>query len=230
MLVWQRPNLLLLDEPTNHLDLDTREALSMALNEFEGTVMLVSHDRALLREVCDEFWLVAAGGVRPFDGDLDDYQRWSARRVGAHGQRGRKPPSRPGTGPDPHREPTRARARQPAAPSDLPAAHARPRPRAPAAQALGGNRRDERTASRRRSRLRAAGPTARDRWPAWRSSRSTAASRKLGQGEDRARGRAGRRHRWSAEGMARNRRAAAESQSAGRDGGCSKSAGSSCNG
>src|SRR5262249_58021858 len=76
MLVWQRPNLLLLDEPTNHLDLNTREALSMALNEFEGTVMLVSHDRALLREVCDEFWLVSAGGVRPFDGDLDDYQRW----------------------------------------------------------------------------------------------------------------------------------------------------------
>ncbi|WP_280155266.1 ATP-binding cassette domain-containing protein [Piscinibacter sp. XHJ-5] len=76
MLVWQRPNLLLLDEPTNHLDLDTREALSMALNEFEGTVMLVSHDRALLREVCDEFWLVSSGGVRPFDGDLDDYQRW----------------------------------------------------------------------------------------------------------------------------------------------------------
>jgi ATP-binding cassette subfamily F protein 3 len=76
MLVWQRPNLLLLDEPTNHLDLTTREALSMALNEFEGTVMLVSHDRALLREVCDEFWLVAAGGLKPFDGDLDDYQRW----------------------------------------------------------------------------------------------------------------------------------------------------------
>ena len=76
MLVWQRPNLLLLDEPTNHLDLTTREALSMALNEFEGTVMLVSHDRALLREVCDEFWLVAGGAVQPFDGDLDDYQRW----------------------------------------------------------------------------------------------------------------------------------------------------------
>ena len=69
-------NVLLLDEPTNHLDLTTREALSMALNEFEGTVMLVSHDRALLREVCDEFWLVTEGAVKPFDGDLDDYQRW----------------------------------------------------------------------------------------------------------------------------------------------------------
>ncbi|RZJ18213.1 MAG: ATP-binding cassette domain-containing protein, partial [Haliea sp.] len=75
-MVWQRPNLLLLDEPTNHLDLATREALSMALNEFEGTVMLVSHDRALLRAVCDEFWLVGRGGIAPFDGDLDDYQRY----------------------------------------------------------------------------------------------------------------------------------------------------------
>ena len=75
MLVWQRPNLLLLDEPTNHLDLATREALAVALNEFEGTLMLVSHDRALLRSVCDEFWLVARGGVQPFDGDLEDYQR-----------------------------------------------------------------------------------------------------------------------------------------------------------
>jgi ATP-binding cassette subfamily F protein 3 len=76
MIVWQRPNLLLLDEPTNHLDLATREALSMALNEFEGTVLLVSHDRALLRAVCDEFWMVSRGGVAPFDGDLDDYQRY----------------------------------------------------------------------------------------------------------------------------------------------------------
>ncbi|MEY4747919.1 MAG: hypothetical protein RIQ60_133 [Pseudomonadota bacterium] len=76
MLVWQRPNLLLLDEPTNHLDLNTREALSMALNEYEGTVMLVSHDRALLREVCDEFWLVTGGRLEEFDGDLDDYQKW----------------------------------------------------------------------------------------------------------------------------------------------------------
>ena len=76
MLVWQRPNLLLLDEPTNHLDLDTREALSIALNEFEGTLMLVSHDRSLLREVCDEFWLVSKGGMAPFEGDLDDYQKY----------------------------------------------------------------------------------------------------------------------------------------------------------
>ncbi|MDR2786863.1 MAG: ATP-binding cassette domain-containing protein [Candidatus Accumulibacter sp.] len=76
MLVWQRPNLLLLDEPTNHLDLATREALSVALNEFDGSVMLVSHDRALLRSVCDEFWLVGRGGVTPFDGDLDDYQQF----------------------------------------------------------------------------------------------------------------------------------------------------------
>ena len=75
LIVWQRPNLLLLDEPTNHLDLATREALALALNGFEGTVLLVSHDRALLRAVCDEFWLVSHGGIEPFEGDLDDYQR-----------------------------------------------------------------------------------------------------------------------------------------------------------
>ena len=94
MLVWQRPNLLLMDEPTNHLDLTTREALSMALNEFEGTVMLVSHDRALLRETCDEFWLVAKGQVQPFDGDLDDYQKWllDVSRAAAKGQPQPDPP------------------------------------------------------------------------------------------------------------------------------------------
>ena len=94
MLVWQRPNLLLMDEPTNHLDLTTREALSIALNEFEGTVMLVSHDRALLREVCDEFWLVARGQVQPFDGDLDDYQKWllDVSRALAKGQPAPEPP------------------------------------------------------------------------------------------------------------------------------------------
>ena len=100
MLVWQRPNLLLMDEPTNHLDLTTREALSIALNEFEGTVMLVSHDRALLREVCDEFWLVTRGGVGPFDGDLDDYQKWllDVSRALAKGQ---EPPPVPGSAPAP---------------------------------------------------------------------------------------------------------------------------------
>ncbi|HRN74671.1 ATP-binding cassette domain-containing protein [Ottowia sp.] len=76
MIVWQRPNLLLLDEPTNHLDLATREALALALNAYEGTMLLVSHDRALLRSVCDELWLVARGQVSDFDGDLQDYQRY----------------------------------------------------------------------------------------------------------------------------------------------------------
>ncbi len=98
MLVWQRPNLLLMDEPTNHLDLTTREALSIALNEFEGTVMLVSHDRALLREVCDEFWLVTRGGVSPFDGDLDDYQKWLLE-VSRAASKGLAPPPVPGSAP-----------------------------------------------------------------------------------------------------------------------------------
>ncbi len=98
MIVWQRPNLLLLDEPTNHLDLATREALSMALNEFEGTVMLVSHDRALLRAVCDEFWMVSRGGVEPFDGDLDDYQRYlldEAKRQREEAKEAAKTPVKP---------------------------------------------------------------------------------------------------------------------------------------
>jgi len=96
--VWQRPNLLLLDEPTNHLDLATREALSVALNEFEGTVMLVSHDRALLRSVCDEFWLVARGGVQPFDGDLDEYQQYlldEAKRSRDQARQAAAPPPTP---------------------------------------------------------------------------------------------------------------------------------------
>jgi ATP-binding cassette subfamily F protein 3 len=79
LIVWQRPNLLLLDEPTNHLDLETREALTVALAQFEGTLVLVSHDRHLLRATVDEFLIVADGGVRPFDGDLDDYRDWLFR-------------------------------------------------------------------------------------------------------------------------------------------------------
>jgi ATP-binding cassette subfamily F protein 3 len=76
LLVYQKPNLLLLDEPTNHLDLEMRHALSMALQAFEGAVIVVSHDRHLLRTVCDRFFLVHGGRVNPFDGDLGDYQLW----------------------------------------------------------------------------------------------------------------------------------------------------------
>ena len=76
LMVWQRPNLLLLDEPTNHLDLETREALTVALAQFEGTLVLVSHDRHLLRATTDQFLIVADGSLQPFDGDLDDYRDW----------------------------------------------------------------------------------------------------------------------------------------------------------
>jgi ATP-binding cassette subfamily F protein 3 len=76
MIVYQKPNLLLLDEPTNHLDLDMRHALSIALQEFEGAMIVVSHDRHLLRTVTDSLLLVADGKVTPFDGDLDDYRQW----------------------------------------------------------------------------------------------------------------------------------------------------------
>ena len=75
-IVWSRPNLLLLDEPTNHLDLETREALTVALAQFEGTLVLVSHDRHLLRATTDQFLIVADSRLQPFDGDLDDYRDW----------------------------------------------------------------------------------------------------------------------------------------------------------
>jgi ATP-binding cassette subfamily F protein 3 len=138
MLVWQRPNLLLMDEPTNHLDLTTREALSIALNEFEGTVMLVSHDRALLRETCDEFWLVAKGRVEPFDGDLDDYQKWllDVSRAAARGQPLPDPP-RAGGVPAAELE-----ARPAAAPSPRPASV----PKAQVAAPPPASREDRKTA------------------------------------------------------------------------------------
>ena len=86
LIVWKKPNLLLLDEPSNHLDVDTREALTEALAEFEGTMLLVSHDRHLLRTTVDSFWIVADGGVQDFDGDLEDYRDWlSSRRAPAAG-------------------------------------------------------------------------------------------------------------------------------------------------
>ncbi len=84
LLIWTRPNLLLLDEPTNHLDLEMRHALTLALQDYQGGVILVSHDRALLRASCDNFVLVANGSVTPFDGDLDDYKNWLASQKTAN--------------------------------------------------------------------------------------------------------------------------------------------------
>ncbi len=136
-IVWQRPNLLLMDEPTNHLDLNTREALSIALNEFEGTVMLVSHDRALLRETCDEFWLVTHGGVEPFDGDLDDYQRWllELSRAAVRGANTGVALAPPAPVPSPE--------------APAPAKQAKPAPPAPA----GGSRDDRKAKAAQRSKL-----------------------------------------------------------------------------
>ena len=142
-IVWQKPNLLLLDEPTNHLDLNTREALSVALNEFEGTVMLVSHDRSLLREVCDEFWLITSGGVLPFDGDLDDYQKWLLD-VSRANARGLPAPALPGYLPA-----APAATPEPLRPAAAPAATAKSVARATAAgaSAPGTFKRDERKQS-----------------------------------------------------------------------------------
>ena len=89
LLVYQRPNLLLLDEPTNHLDLDVRHALDLALQDFTGAVVLVSHDRHLLRTVCDGFILVAEGRAVPFDGDLEDYRQRLMQRHTSRDQDGR---------------------------------------------------------------------------------------------------------------------------------------------
>jgi ATP-binding cassette subfamily F protein 3 len=79
LLIWQKPHLLLLDEPTNHLDLDMRHALTVALQQFNGALIVVSHDRSLLANCVDDFWLVANGTVKPFDGDLEDYRAWCAK-------------------------------------------------------------------------------------------------------------------------------------------------------
>jgi ATP-binding cassette subfamily F protein 3 len=80
LLAWQKPHLLLLDEPTNHLDLDMRDALTLALEEYTGGVVLVSHDRSLVRAIADELWLVADGEAKLFDGDLEDYKSWVEMR------------------------------------------------------------------------------------------------------------------------------------------------------
>ncbi|TBR09458.1 MAG: ATP-binding cassette domain-containing protein, partial [Lysobacter sp.] len=86
MIAWTRPNVLLLDEPTNHLDLDMREALAEALSDFDGAIVLVSHDRHMIGLVCDTFWRVAGGIAQPFDGDLDEYAVWLRTRDASEGK------------------------------------------------------------------------------------------------------------------------------------------------
>jgi len=108
LLIWQRPNLLLLDEPTNHLDIDMREALTEALQEYSGALVLVSHDRHLLRTTCDAFLLVADGQVVPYDGDLDDYRQALASRRPTADDRAPKGQSRK----DERREAAQAREAQ----------------------------------------------------------------------------------------------------------------------
>ena len=109
LIAWRKPNVLLLDEPTNHLDLDMREALAEALGDFEGAIVLVSHDRHLIGLVCDTFWRVADGVAQPFDGDLDAYAVWLRTRDSGNDGKGR-PRRRP---PPPRRRraspPTKAR-------------------------------------------------------------------------------------------------------------------------
>jgi ATP-binding cassette subfamily F protein 3 len=83
LVTFQRPNLLLLDEPTNHLDLEMRQALSVALQEYTGAVVLVSHDRHLLNTVADQFYVVHGGRAELFDGDLEDYARWLVEGSGS---------------------------------------------------------------------------------------------------------------------------------------------------
>jgi ATP-binding cassette subfamily F protein 3 len=143
MIVFRRPNLLLLDEPTNHLDLEMRESLTMALAQFDGTLILVSHDRHLLRSTADEFILVADGRVEPFNGDLDDYRQWLEQRTRAAARQAagkpqaatqaQPPPAAPaGAGAVPATTaaaataaaPTREAAKAPAA---VPASNARPK-------------------------------------------------------------------------------------------------------
>jgi len=97
LLVWRRPNLLVMDEPTNHLDMPTREALTVALSSFEGALLVVSHDRHLLRATTDQLWLVHEARLQPFDGDLDDYATWviERRRAQARPDAGASQPLRP---------------------------------------------------------------------------------------------------------------------------------------
>ncbi len=110
LIVWQRPNLLLLDEPTNHLDLETREALTVALAQFEGTLVLVSHDRHLLRAATEKLLIVADGRLREFDGDLDDYREWLLKKD-VPAREAKRVPAKPKPGPV-NRKPIEARVKR----------------------------------------------------------------------------------------------------------------------
>ena len=110
LLAYRRPNVLLLDEPTNHLDLDMREALAEALSDFDGAIVMVSHDRHLIGLVCDTFWRVAAGRVEPFDGDLDDYAAWLRSRPGSDNPRTPAPKMEPAVAPPPAPAPAKPKA------------------------------------------------------------------------------------------------------------------------
>ncbi|WP_313929097.1 ABC-F family ATP-binding cassette domain-containing protein [Pseudoxanthomonas sp.] len=106
LIAWQQPNVLLLDEPTNHLDLEMREALAEALSDFDGAIVMVSHDRHLIGLVCDTFWRVADGKVEPFAGDLDEYAAWLRTRASAQGSKPLRaePAPAPKTAPAPARK------------------------------------------------------------------------------------------------------------------------------
>ena len=112
LIVWQRPNLLLLDEPTNHLDLETREALTVALAQFEGTLVLVSHDRHLLRAATEQFLIVSDASVRPFDGDLDDYRDWLLQNKAEPREEAKSPPPKSAPPPKPAAPPPSASRRR----------------------------------------------------------------------------------------------------------------------
>ena len=119
LIAWQQPNVLLLDEPTNHLDLEMREALAEALSDFDGAIVMVSHDRHLIGLVCDTYWRVADGVVEPFDGDLDEYAAWLRSRPAAQGTKARMAEAAPTPPPKPAPE------RKPPNPHKLAQAEAR---------------------------------------------------------------------------------------------------------
>ena len=104
LLAWQKPHLLLLDEPTNHLDLDMRDALTLALEEYTGAVVLVSHDRSLIRAVADELWRVADGEAKLFDGDLEDYKNWIETRRPHEAVAAQAEKPRPNNAPKPNKK------------------------------------------------------------------------------------------------------------------------------